>query len=232
MEIQKILEYQKKDFEIIKIERMLNDSENKKITAQMVDRVKETQNKSLQLEKKAQELNLEFQGLQSSYEDNAQKFDKISKNDFSKLKEDEIASLESLTQSILTNLAVLDKKFIALAESIKRTLVDFENAKKNYALAREKHKKHKELFESETKKWQPQLEKLTSELAVLEKDIEPEILAKYKQRRQDRMFPIFVPLNSQSCGGCQMELSFAFTNRLKEKGFGECENCRRIIYIK
>ena len=34
MEIEKILQYQKKDFEIVKLERMLNDSENKKITNQ------------------------------------------------------------------------------------------------------------------------------------------------------------------------------------------------------
>ena len=232
MEIDKILQYQKKDFEIVKLERILNESENKKITNQMVEKVKQTQNTSLQLEKLAQELNREFASLQKSYEENAKKFEIISKKDFSTLSEEEISSIESVTQTILANLSVLDKKFIALAENIKKTLVQFENAKKNYNLAREKHKKHKELFEQESSKLAPQIENLQKELSVLEKDIDATIVAKYKQRRADKIFPVFVPLNNQTCGGCQMSLSMAFTNSLKEKGYGECENCRRVIYIK
>ena len=232
MEIDKILQYQKKDFEIIKLERMLNESENKKITNQMVEKVKESQSKSLQLEKLAQDLNTEFSNLQKSYEENAKKFEIISKKDFSKLSEEEISSLENLTQTILANLSVLDKKFIVLAENIKKTLIQFENAKKNYSMAREKHKKHKELYEQESNKLAPQLKTLQEELELLEKDIDASVLAKYKQRRQDKTFPIFVPLNNQTCGGCQMELSIAFANSLKEKGYGECENCRRIIYIR
>ena len=81
MEIEKILQYQKKDFEIVKLERMLNDSENKKITNQMVDKVKQSQNTSLQLEKLAQDLNREFANLQKSYEENAKKFEIVSKKE-------------------------------------------------------------------------------------------------------------------------------------------------------
>ena len=232
MEIEKILQYQKKDFEIVKLERMLNDSENKKITNQMVDKVKQSQNTSLQLEKLAQDLNREFANLQKSYEENAKKFEIVSKKDFSLMSEEEIASIENVTQAILANLSVLDKKFIALAENIKKTLVQFENAKKNYTLAREKHKKHKELYEQESSKLAPQIESLQKELSVLEKDIDATFLAKYKQKRADKIFPVIVPLNEQTCGGCQMSLSMAFTNSLKEKGYGECENCRRVIYVK
>ena len=129
MEIDKILEYQKKDFEVVKLERILNESENKKITNDMVDKVKESQNKSLQLDKMAKQLNQEFINLQKSYEENAKKFEIIAKKDFSKLTEEEISSIENVTQAILANLSLLDKKFILLAENIKKTLTQFENAK-------------------------------------------------------------------------------------------------------
>lgn len=231
MNISKVLEYQKKDYEIIKFERILDASENKKVINQMVQKVKDTQNKSLQLEKLAEDLNREFLSLQQSYEENSKKFDKISKKDFENLSEEEIASLEAVTQSILTNLAVLDKKFIALAEKINKTLAQFDQAKKNYSLAREKHKEHKEKFEEEAQKIQPKIDNLRSELAEIEKDLDKDIVARYKQRRQDKIFPVWVPLNNNSCGGCQMELSIAFVDKLKEKGYGECENCRRVIYI-
>ena len=231
MNIPKVLEYQKKDFEIIKLERILNASENKKIINQMVQKVKDSQNKSLQLEKLAEDLNREFLSLQQSYEENSKKFDEISKKDFKNLSEEEISSFETLTQSILANLAVLDKKFVALAERINKTLSQFEQAKKDYGLAREKHKKHKEMFEVEAQKIQPKIDSLRAELDELEKDLDKDVVAKYKQRRQDKIFPILVPLNNNSCGGCQMELSIAFIDKLKEKGYGECENCRRVIYI-
>lgn len=160
MNIPKVLEYQKKDFEIIKLERILDASENKKIINQMVQKVKDSQNKSMQLEKLAEDLNREFSSLQQSYEENSKKFEEVSKKDFTNLSEEEICSIEALTQSILTNLAVLDKKFIALAERINQTLSQFDQAKRNYSLAREKHKKHKELFEAESQKIQPKIDSL------------------------------------------------------------------------
>lgn len=231
MNISKLLEYQKKDFEIIKLERLLDESQNKAVLAQMVEKVKQSQGKSMQLEKLAEELNLEFANLQSSYEENSKKFDEISKKNFDNLTEEEASSLESVTQTILTNLSVLDKKYVALAEKINKTLAEFEKAKKSYGEARQKHKKHKELFEEERQKLQPRIDTLRAELDSLEKELDKEIFAKYKQCRQDKIFPIMVPLNSNSCGGCQMELSIASVDRLKEKGYGECENCRRVIYV-
>ena len=53
MSIDKILEYQKKDFEIIKLERELENNEDKKIYQRMLGVVKEAQNKSTMLDKEA-----------------------------------------------------------------------------------------------------------------------------------------------------------------------------------
>lgn len=231
MDINKLLDYQKKDSEIIKLEHLLDESKNRKMLNDMIEKVKDSQNKSLALEKLAEELNLEFEALQANFEENSKKFDEISKKEFDKLSEEEAESIEKLTQSLMANFAVLDKKFVALAEKISKTLTQFDAAKKSYSVARENHKKYKEMYDEEMQKIQPRIDVLRAELNQLEKDISKEVVAKYKQHRQDNLFPIFVPLNNNACGGCQMELSIAFVDRLKEKGYLECENCRRLIFL-
>ena len=68
-------------------------------------------------------------------------------------------------------------------------------------------------------------------MTTLEKQIDANLLSKYKHLRQDKIFPVFVPLNSNACGGCSMALPAALMNKLKENGYLECEQCRRYIYI-
>ena len=77
---------------------------------------------------------------------------------------------------------------------------------------------------------QPQIDKQKQEIKSLEKDLDQNFLGKYKQRRADKIYPVFVPAVEKSCGGCRMELPSASLERLKNKGFLECEHCGRIIY--
>ena len=86
------------------------------------------------------------------------------------------------------------------------------------------------MYEKEEADIKPQLDKIYSELKTLEKEVEPRVLSKYKSIRQDRIFPVLVPLMDKSCGGCMMELSYAAQAKLKEQGYLECEHCRRMIY--
>ena len=79
---------------------------------------------------------------------------------------------------------------------------------------------------------EPQIEQIKSQLASLEKQVEPRLMARYKQARHDGIFPVFVSLENNSCGGCRMELSAAYKNKLKEQGYVECEQCKRLIYTK
>lgn len=230
MNIEKLLEYQKKDFEIIKLERKINDSESKKVLNDMIAKVKESQNKSMQLEKVAGDLLAEYNKLVKTFEENSSKLETISKQKLENSSLAEIETYEHLTNSIANNLAILEKKFIFIAENINNILNQFESAKKSYNLARQNHKVHKEKYDKQMSEITPIINKIESELKEIEKQIEPDLLSKYKQKRQDKMFPIFVPEMENTCGGCRMSLSYVAMGNLKEKGFIECENCRRIIY--
>lgn len=232
MNIDKILEYQKKDFELIKLQRQLENDEDKKIYTQMIASAKDSQNKSAVLEKEAGELISDFEQLKKIYEDNVKSAGKVSTKNLDNSKVEELDNVVELSSNILSNLNVLEKKILALAEKVNSILSDFEQTKKKYNQAREKHKVHKQKYEDKVKELEPQMQSIEKELVALEKQLDKEMFAKYKQRRQDKIYPVFVPNMDKSCGGCRMELPSASLEKLKEKGFLECEHCRRIIYAK
>lgn len=230
MEFKKILDYQKKDAEIIKLERGLNSSENRKIFTQMISVVKDAQNQSTALENQAGEIISSFENLKKSYQENSKSADKIASKDFDELTSDDLDTIEKVAKTIFNNLGILEKKLLAEAELVRSVLQNFDNAKKRYNTAKEKYNKHKELYDEDVKKLKPILDEKNKELKQLEDGIDQNLLAKYKQKRQDRIYPVFVPCVDKTCGGCRMELPSASLSILKKDGILECEHCHRIIY--
>ncbi len=230
MDLKTILEYQKKDAELIKLERQLNNNENKKIYTQMVAVVKDAQNRSNALEKQAGDLLQSYQNLKKTYEDNIKSANIVIGKKLETASESDLETMEEIASNIVTNLSILDKKLLQEAEKVNAVLNDFEQTRKKYNLARDKYTKHKELFSEQSKDIEPLIAEKTKEVKKLEAGVDPTILAKYKQRRQDNIFPVLVPCVDKTCGGCRMELPYANLATLKAKGVLECEHCRRIIY--
>lgn len=231
MDITKILEYQKKDFEKVKLERELENDKNKQELEKMVSLVKQTQGKSASLEQLAGELLKDYEELKKTYSENASSLAVLKKKDMSKMNESDIENLTNLCDTINSNLAILEKKILACAEKINTSLYEFEQTKKKYMLARENHSKHKQIYEKKLAEVNPKLNKINEELAEIEKGIDKKILERYKQKRLEKIFPVLVPLNDKSCGGCFTELPIAKQSSLKDSKVLECEHCRRIIYI-
>lgn len=230
MELSKLLDYQKKDSELIKLERQLYNNEDRKIFNQMINVVKDAQNKSAHLEKQAGDLINVYNNLKQTYEENIKSANIISNRKLEDASIDDIENIEHVAETIVNNLSILEKKLLQQAERVNSVLIEFEKTRKNYNIARDKYNKHKELFDAESKKVEPILAEKQNEIKKLEQGIEPSILAKYKQRRADRIFPVLVPCVDKTCGGCRMELPSASLSTLKNNGILECEHCRRIIY--
>ena len=69
------------------------------------------------------------------------------------------------------------------------------------------------------------------------KELEPKIqdkdkYLKYKEMKEKGIFPVFVNLEDVFCGGCKVELSLNFIEKLKTHKMLSCEHCGRIIMIK
>lgn len=230
MDLSKLLEYQKKDAELIKLERVLYNNEDKKIFSQMIGVVKEAQSKSALLEKQAGDLITAYNNLKQTFEENIKSANIISNRKMEDASLNDLENIEQIGQAIINNLAILEKKLLQQAERVNSVLNEFEQTRKRYNLARDKYNKHKELYDAESQKLEPVLAEKQKEVKKLESGIDAGLLAKYKQRRQDRIFPVFVPCIDKACGGCRMELPSASLSVLKNKGILECEHCRRIIY--
>ena len=119
---------------------------------------------------------------------------------------------------------------MAEAEKVRNVLSNFDLAKKRYNQARDKYNKHKELYDKDVESISPEICKKTEDVKKLEHNIDPNLLSKYKQKRQDNIYPVFVPCLDKACGGCRMELPSASYANLKKEGLLVCEHCRRIIY--
>lgn len=232
MDLKDILNYQKKDAELIKLEKALNQNENKKISNQMINVVKEAQNQSAALEQQAGEVIKLYNSIKKTYSDNIKTANVIANKNLDQLTEAEVASIEEVAQTISNNLSILEKKLLADAEKVRSVLSNFDLTKKKYNLAKEKYNKHKELFDKESEVLNPQIAEKEKEVKALEKNIDSTLLAKYKQKRQDKIYPVFVPCLDKACGGCRMELPSACLSTLKKEGIFECEHCRRVIYTQ
>ena len=117
-----------------------------------------------------------------------------------------------------TNLLLIQKNIAKLSKSITETLKQFEQYKNDVIDAKKKHAQGMAAYNKLVESHAEEIENLKKELAKLEKKVDAKMLAKYKKMREDKKFPIFVPLLNSSCGGCSMGLAVSQVNKLEEKG--------------
>ena len=79
----------------------------------------------------------------------------------------------------------------------------------------------------------PKIAELQEKIKELEPKVkDKEAYKKYKELREKGLFPVYVKLVGNSCGGCTYELSLNFIEKLKKRKMLTCEHCGRIIMIK
>ena len=229
--IDNILKYQDIDRELLKIERELFGSEAKKNINTAVQIVKDAQTKSVNLEHEAKDLIADYENLNKTFEDNFKKAQILYSRETESLKEEELKLFLSQISAISTNLSIIERKLFTQSQKIEEILKDFEDTKNGIMKARKLHSDSKEAYQKITDDKEPIVSKFKKQLAELEPLIDKKIMDKYKASRQDRIFPVFVPLtNNTSCGACGMQIPSSKLTILKTAGIMDCEHCRRTIY--
>ncbi len=227
-----ILKYQTAEGKLIKLERELNNNAAKKAVATLVTTIKDEQNNLLKLETAAKEINDSFEKCKAEYEKVSASLEKLVATTVEDKTEKELADLNKKITEMSNKLTSLGRSISQSSMQANQILKDFERVKKNIIVSKEKHKKAKEDFDAVSSNLEPQIAALKAELTSLEKQVDPKIMARYMRSRQEGLFPVFVELKNNSCGGCSMSLSAAHVSKLKEQGYVECEQCRRLIYLK
>ena len=229
--LENILEYQKKDAMLVKIERELENSESKRVVNEMVEQVKQAQNKLVALERSASQIIAEYEKLKQRFEHESKKLEDVKKVDFSKKSENELRESTTAINRQIASMLTLNKEITKLSNRIVSALNDFEKTKQAGVLAKKKYSESIEKYNKFASNKNNQITQIKADLSNLAKKIDSKVLERYNKMRDDHKFPIFVPLVNNSCGGCAMEVPSARLDLLKKEKMLECESCHRMIYI-
>ncbi len=232
MDITKILDYQKLDTELFKLEKAIRDNNHRKTANEMLKRANDAQTRSVQLENNAKELVERINKIKEQFEVQNKMLNQVLVKDVDNMDEKEVENMLVLKDKLMHNSNILDKSLSQLAEKVKLVIDEYQKVGKIYSDARNKYSVSKASYDKELAEIEPKKKELESSLKSQEKGLEKDALEKYKKLRQDNIFPVFVPLREHSCGGCNMELPIATISKIKESGSIQCEHCHRIIYFK
>lgn len=79
----------------------------------------------------------------------------------------------------------------------------------------------------------PKIAEIEAKIKELEPQVkDKEMFNKYNEMKAKGIFPVFVNIEDHFCGGCKVELSLSFMDKLKQHGMLACEHCSRIIMSK
>ncbi len=230
--MEKILEYQKLDTELFRLEREINKNEHKKNAQAMVSFVKEAQNQILELDKNANKLCDDFQKLKQVQEKGISLVDKYSRQFNQSLNQDELKDLRNKLSQTGRQLKELENRLLATERRAKQLIGEFDALKKKTSIAKSKHQESKSKFDEYYTEKEPEIKALKDKMAKLEKDLDSSFVSKYKTLKQDGVFPIVVKLIDSRCGGCRMELPSKELEKIRHNGKLECPSCHRLIYIE
>lgn len=230
--MEKMLEYQKLDGELFKLEKQLNESKYKVQMNETKEFASQAKDKMLQMEIEAKKYYDAYLDLQKVIEVNLKNVEILNKQEIAEMDLDKLKIFTEKSDLVSKNLSVLQKKLYSLQTSIQQHLVNFKKIKKDVETAKAKFAKAKEMYDSESQKIKPQMDEIKNKLETLQKGVSDSLLDKYQKSRKDKIYPVFVPLVEKRCGACRMELPSALLDSVKAGNMLECEQCRRIIFYK
>lgn len=234
MNLESLLKYQKIDGELFKAEQKIKNSPYRKKANELTATAKKAQIKSTELEQEAEKLINEINNIKEKYKFNKSKIDELLKNkDFNNLTVEDLEKMNNLKSKLISNLNILEKMLQKSAESINQILGEFNATKKLFDEARTQFATCKQKLDAESKEHEGQIQELKKQLSIMEKDVDANIMAEYKKKRNDNIFPVIVPLeNGNFCGHCRIELPKIAISKIKDNGMITCEHCKRFIYYK
>lgn len=228
---QEMLEYQKLDGELNRIERDLKKNEFYLKRKQYKAMSQECDDNRVKLDQKASDLRIQLQTAQQSMQKISDIIDEHTK-EFASIEDEE--EINYMSKKLAEQLDALN----SIEKEIKRILHDGEEIAKLFDDINAKlpklvsaYKKCDDEFNKATEEIKPRVAEIKLKQSELRKIIDNDLFEKYK-KIAETIHPVFVPLKDECrCGGCQMEMPKAVVDaQMKDKDYMRCEHCGRIIY--
>ncbi len=136
--------------------------------------------------------------------------------------------------AISNEIAALEKELAREENRIKGIDSEYKLTWNQGVKALEEYKEATAVYKQYYMSVKPMVDKLTTELRQLEKEVQPDIMKTYLSLRAAKKMPAFVAYrpDTGSCGRCFMEVAGDTRSKLRNPGdYAECPNCRRILYV-
>ncbi len=230
--VEELLKYQETDSRLRKIEIELSGSEERKKAVSAKKYIESVEETVAKLDLKAQELTISYESAIAELEQL-----KSQESEFNKALDgvcDEMSAtyLIKKTDEILNKIKNIYAKINGVNAEIQSILTEYASVKAKTKAAQAQYAEYGKKYNDLKASKKEEREKIEAELDALKKNVEPSLMERYLKKRSEKIFPILYEINGNVCGACNMELSMAEVNRLKNGEIIECEQCRRLLYKK
>lgn len=226
---QELLEYQRVDGELLKIEQELSASEERKKYLQAKkfmeaagEKLEAQDKRAVSLRAMAEKLTEEFETIEKTISEYAD-LDEMVENG------GDIAFYKKSVQTLAERLRAVKSELAKLTVDVEAAVEEYKKMKKQTIAMQKQYKEYNEKFKTVKNSRAGEVKKINEELEKIGSNIPPEILTRYKAKRRERIFPVVAPLTNGRCI-CGMDFAIAQQGKLSGGGVVECEHCHRFIY--
>lgn len=229
-QVEQLLKYQEEDAKLNKIEKEAATSEEWKNYSQVKGFLTKAPEKLDAMDAKAVEMCAELEKLAKKYEEIAETL-----KDFENLDElvddgADISFYKKNATQLAEKLKNIKAEINALSRSVKEADGEYKALKKKTIAMQDKYKEYSAVYQEYRKGKIAEMDTVRAELEKLANGIEPSVLARYKTKRSERIFPILCAVKNDRCSQCGMELSIVGKEKIACGSVTECDNCHRILY--
>jgi predicted nucleic acid-binding Zn-ribbon protein len=145
----------------------------------------------------------------------------------------EYTAMQSEIKGHEADKSVLEEEIITILDGVEDKKKDIEGAKATLKEEEGKLNQEKSKVDSEIKEIEAQLGGLKKQREEQAASVDKGMLKKYERILKGKEGFAMVPVKSDACGGCNMNLPPQVINEImKKKYLVFCESCARILYIE
>lgn len=230
--IEQLLKYQEIDAGLRKIEMELAGSEARKkavAAKKFLESVDETVNK---LDVKAAELAHIYEKMQSESKILSEQREEFIGALEHAEDENALNYLSKKADELYAKVKNLSQEASKVAEAMQAVYKEYAGIRNNIKTAQAQYTENGKIYNELKASKQDERTKIESELKELEKNVDAELMERYKSKRAAKIFPIVYEVRGNVCGACNMELPTSVLAGLKNGDIIECDQCGRLLYLK
>lgn len=227
-----ILEIQKYDRQIKALEREVDKCPASVNFNNYKKALQEGKARFEQLEKQANEVIKQYNSALNKLSKSKGDSEILKKRNTASLNLENAESLISDVNSLVGSLSEENRRvedLVRKAEEIVRKTNELANVLTD---AKMRASSIKAKIEEKRQEVAPKIAEIQKKISELETKVEDkEKYNKYKEMKEKGIFPVYVSIEDEFCGGCKVELPLNFLEKLKEKKMLPCEHCGRVIML-